>query len=254
MILARGVSKEVIGPQGPVRILDDINFSLGAREQLAITGVSGSGKSTLVQDVLYAALRKHQGKPTEAPGKHRALRGFDRIAEVAMVDQTPIGKTTRSNPASYVGAFDPIRNLFAKSEVSKERGYTPGTFSFNSGNGRCPTCGGNGFEHVEMQFLSDVYLRCPDCDGKRFRGEVLEVTITGQGPRGHQPMNIAEVLELTISEALEFFAGKPAVRARLKPLADVRNVRKTIDGWLMLVFVSGEVSHDFDGRLRIRLT
>ncbi|GAB1412784.1 hypothetical protein MASR1M97_15200 [Candidatus Desulfobacillus denitrificans] len=166
-----------------------------------------------MQDVLYAALRKHQGKPTEAPGKHRALRGFDRIAEVAMVDQSPIGKTTRSNPASYIGAFDPIRNLFAKSEVAKERGYTPGTFSFNSGNGRCPTCGGNGFEHVEMQFLSDVYLRCPDCDGKRFRAEVLEVAVKGK--------SIAEVLELTVSEALTFFADRPEVLARLAPLADV---------------------------------
>jgi len=193
--------------------LKHIDVALPLNRLVCVTGVSGSGKSTLVQDVLHAALRKHQGKPTEAPGKHRALRGAERIAEVAMVDQTPIGKTTRSNPASYVGAFDPIRNLFAKSEVSKERGYTPGTFSFNSGNGRCPTCGGNGFEHVEMQFLSDVYLRCPDCDGKRFRAEVLEVTLKGK--------SIAEVLELTVSEALTFFADRPEVLARLAPLADV---------------------------------
>ena len=95
-----------------------------------------------------------------------------------MVDQSPIGRTTRSNPASYVGAFDAIRKLFAAEPVAKERGYTIGTFSFNSGNGRCPTCGGNGFEHVEMQFLSDVYLRCPDCSGRRYRGEVLEVKLT----------------------------------------------------------------------------
>ena len=94
-----------------------------------------------------------------------------------MVDQTPIGTTTRSNPASYVGAFDAIRKLFASEPLAKERGYTAGTFSFNSGNGRCPTCGGNGFEHVEMQFLSDVYLRCPDCDGRRYRAEILEVKI-----------------------------------------------------------------------------
>ncbi len=193
--------------------LKNLDVRLPLNRLVCITGVSGSGKSTLVQDVLYAALRKHQGKPTEAPGKHRALRGFDRIAEVAMVDQSPIGKTTRSNPASYIGAFDPIRNLFAKSEVAKERGYTPGTFSFNSGNGRCPTCGGNGFEHVEMQFLSDVYLRCPDCDGKRFRAEVLEVAVKGK--------SIAEVLELTVSEALTFFADRPEVLVRLAPLADV---------------------------------
>ncbi|MBI4988807.1 MAG: ATP-binding cassette domain-containing protein [Rhodocyclales bacterium] len=193
--------------------LKNLDVSLPLHRLVCVTGVSGSGKSTLVQDVLHAALRKHKGKPTDAPGKHRALRGFESIAEVAMVDQTPIGKTTRSNPASYVGAFDPIRNLFAKSDVSKERGYTPGTFSFNSGNGRCPTCGGNGFEHVEMQFLSDVYLRCPDCDGKRFRAEVLEVALKGK--------SIADVLELTVSEALTFFADRPEVLARLAPLADV---------------------------------
>ncbi len=122
-----------------------------------------------MQDVLYRALLKAKGKPTEAPGAHRALRGAERVAEAVMVDQSPIGKTTRSNPASYVGAFDAIRALFARAPLAKERGYTAGTFSFNAGNGRCPTCGGNGFEHVEMQFLSDVYLRCPDCDGKRFR-------------------------------------------------------------------------------------
>ncbi len=197
--------------------LKNIDVVIPLHRLVCVTGVSGSGKSTLVQDVLHAALRKHQGKPTEAPGKHRALRGFEGIAEVAMVDQTPIGKTTRSNPASYVGAFDPIRKLFAQAPLAKERDYTPGTFSFNSASkatsGRCPTCEGKGFEHVEMQFLSDVYLRCPDCDGRRFRGEVLEVELRGK--------NIADVLELTVSEALQFFADHPEVRARLAPLADV---------------------------------
>ncbi|MCW5622493.1 MAG: excinuclease ABC subunit UvrA, partial [Burkholderiales bacterium] len=134
----------------------DVDFPLGAL--VCVTGVSGSGKSTLVQDVLFPALLKHKGKPTEAPGEHRALIGHESIAEVVMVDQTPIGRTTRSNPASYVGAFDAIRQLFAREPTARERDYTAGTFSFNSGNGRCPTCGGNGFEHVEMQFLSDVYL------------------------------------------------------------------------------------------------
>ncbi len=193
--------------------LKNIDVVLPLNRLVCVTGVSGSGKSTLVQDVLYAALRKHHGKPTETPGAHRAIHGHQLIDEVVMVDQTPIGRTTRSNPASYVGAFDAIRELFARTPLAHERGYTRGTFSFNSGNGRCPTCGGNGFEHVEMQFLSDVYLRCPDCDGKRFRPEVLEVTIENQ--------SIADVLELTISEALAFFAQHETVQTALKPLADV---------------------------------
>ena len=148
--------------------------------------MSGSGKSTLVQDVLHAALAKAKGKPTEAPGAHRELRGAALVEDVVLVDQSPIGRTTRSNPASYVGAFDAIRKLFARAPLARERGYTAGTFSFNSGNGRCPTCGGNGFEHVEMQFLSDVYLRCPDCDGRRYRAEVLEVSIAGRGSDGRR--------------------------------------------------------------------
>jgi excinuclease ABC subunit A len=193
--------------------LKSIDIAIPLNRLVCITGVSGSGKSTLIQDVLYPALLKHKGKPTELPGAHRQIRGHERIAEVVMVDQSPIGRTTRSNPASYVGAWDPIRDLYAKEPAAKERGYTPGTFSFNSGNGRCPTCGGNGFEHVEMQFLSDVYLRCPDCDGKRFRAEVLELTVKGK--------SIADVLEMTVSEAAVFFAHRPEVIARLQPLVDV---------------------------------
>ncbi len=193
--------------------LKNIDVTIPLQRLVCVTGVSGSGKSTLVNDVLYASLLKAKGKPTEAAGKHRELRGHKNVAEVVMVDQSPIGKTTRSNPASYVGAWDAIRNIYALSEMAKERGYTPGTFSFNAGNGRCPTCGGNGFEHVEMQFLSDVYLRCPDCDGKRFRAEVLEVIVRGK--------SIADVLELTVSEAILFFREYAEVQRVLKPLADV---------------------------------
>ncbi|MBK7661749.1 MAG: excinuclease ABC subunit UvrA [Betaproteobacteria bacterium] len=193
--------------------LKDIDVELPLHRLVCITGVSGSGKSTLVQDILHPALLKHLGKPTESPGDHREIHGLARISDVVFVDQSPIGRTTRSNPASYVGAFDAIRALFAKAEESKRRGYTPGTFSFNSGNGRCPTCSGNGFEHVEMQFLSDVYLRCPDCNGRRYRDEVLEVKWGGR--------SIAEALELTVNEALAFFAGEAEIVARLKPLADV---------------------------------
>jgi len=193
--------------------LKGIDVAVPLNRLVCVTGVSGSGKSTLVQDVLYSALLKHKGKSSEAPGAYRALVGHRLIEEVVLVDQTPIGRTTRSNPASYVGAFDPIRAQFAREPLAKERGYTPGSFSFNAGDGRCPTCGGNGFEHVEMQFLSDVYLRCPDCDGKRYRAEVLEVTLEGKA--------VSDVLEMTVSEALAFFADQPEVRRRLQPLLDV---------------------------------
>ena len=189
----------------------DVTIPLG--KLVCITGVSGSGKSTLVQDVLYPALCKTKGKPTEAPGVFEKLLGAEQIHDVVMVDQSPIGKTTRSNPVVYVGAFDAIRNRFAELPQARQRNYTPGTFSFNAGDGRCPSCGGNGFEHVEMQFLSDVYLRCPDCDGKRFRKEILEIELQGK--------SIADVLELTISQALEFFAGDTEIATRLKPLVDV---------------------------------
>ncbi len=193
--------------------LKSVDLSIPLHRLVCVTGVSGSGKSTLVQDVLYAALLRAKGRPTETPGAHRALTGHEAVADVVMVDQTPIGRTTRSNPASYVGAFDAIRKRFAATDAARERGYTHATFSFNAGNGRCPTCGGNGFEHVEMQFLSDVYLRCPDCDGRRFRAEVLEIALAGK--------SIADVLEMTVAEARAFFADAPDVTRALAPLADV---------------------------------
>jgi excinuclease ABC subunit A len=189
----------------------DVAFPLHAL--VCVTGVSGSGKSTLVQDVLHPALLRAKGRSTEAPGAYRSLIGDALIDDVVMIDQTPIGRTTRSNPASYVGAFDCIRKRFAAAPLAKERGYTQGTFSFNAGNGRCPACGGNGFEHVEMQFLSDVYLRCPDCDGKRFRREVLEVTLQGR--------SIADVLDMTVAQAQSFFAGERDIETALRPLVAV---------------------------------
>ena len=197
--------------------LKNVSVELPLGRLVCVTGVSGSGKSTLVQDVLYPALLKQKGKPSEAPGAFDRLLGAEQIADVVMVDQTPIGKTARSNPASYVGAFDAIRKLFAQAPRARARAYTAGTFSFNGGDGRCPTCGGTGFEHVEMQFLSDVYLRCPDCDGKRFRPEVLEVRVEHLG----KSASIDEVLEMTVSEALDFFKGLRDVQTGLAPLADV---------------------------------
>ncbi len=198
--------------------LKNIDVRVPLKRLVCVTGVSGSGKSTLVEDVLYPALLKYRGKPTEAPGEFSGLRGAELIDDVVMVDQSAIGRSTRSNPASYVGAFDAIRALFATEPTSQERKYTAGTFSFNSGNGRCPTCSGNGFEHVEMQFLSDVYLRCPDCNGSRYRDEVLD--IKREGANGRRA-NIADVLQMTVTEALEFFKDSREVAARLAPLADV---------------------------------
>ena len=198
--------------------LKNIDVAIPLNRLVCITGVSGSGKSTLVQDVLYPALLKRFGKPTEVPGAHERIEGADALSAVVMVDQAQIGRTTRSNPASYVGAFDAIRKLYAAEPIARERGYTLGTFSFNSGNGRCPSCGGNGFEHVEMQFLSDVYLRCAECNGRRYRAEILEVTLNRDGSPGR---SIADVLDLTVCEAVAFFAGEREVLGKLEPLVEV---------------------------------
>ena len=189
---------------------------------VTVTGVSGSGKSSLMQDVLYPALARHFGKATETPGEFDALLGADWLSDAVFVDQSPIGKTARSNPASYVGAFDEIRKLFAEAPLAKERNYSAGMFSFNAGDGRCPTCGGSGFEHVEMQFLSDVYLRCPDCDGRRYRPELLEVKIERRLPTDlARELSVADVLDLTVNEAVQLFAQDREVLRVLQPIVDV---------------------------------
>jgi excinuclease ABC subunit A len=197
--------------------LKNLSVEFPLQRLVTVTGVSGSGKSSLVQDVLAPALMRHFGKATEAPGAHDRLLGADHLSDVVFVDQSPIGKTARSNPVSYVGAWDGIREIFATAPLSRQRSYTASKFSFNSGDGRCPTCGGSGFEHVEMQFLSDVYLRCPDCDGKRYRPEILEVTVERRG----KSLNVADVLDLTVSEAAMLFdADRDVIRA-LQPIVDV---------------------------------
>ena len=217
--------KRMVAPNTPRLILEgatehnlkNVTVEIPLQRLVCVTGVSGSGKSTLIQDVLAPALLRHFGKATETPGAHARLLGAEQISEVVFVDQSPIGKTARSNPVSYVGAWDSIRELFAGAPLSRQRSYTASKFSFNSGDGRCPTCGGSGFEHVEMQFLSDVYLRCPDCDGKRYRPEILEVRIE----RGQRMLNVADVLDLTVSEAaLLFDADRDVIRA-LQPIVDV---------------------------------
>ena len=203
--------------------LKDVTVEFPLQRLVCITGVSGSGKSTLIQDVLAPALMRHFGKATETPGAHGRLLGADHLSEVVFVDQSPIGKTARSNPASYVGAWDAIREIFANAYLARQRSYTASKFSFNSGDGRCPTCGGSGFEHVEMQFLSDVYLRCQDCDGKRYRPEILEVMIERRDAVTARlvSLNVADVLNLTVSEAaLVFERDRDVIRA-LQPIVDV---------------------------------
>ena len=197
--------------------LQSVSVAFPLQRLVTVTGVSGSGKSTLIQDVLAPALLRHFGQATEAPGAHERLLGAEQLAGAVFVDQSPIGKTARSNPASYVGAWDAIRKLFADAPLARQRSYTAAKFSFNSGDGRCPTCGGSGFEHVEMQFLSDVYLRCPDCDGQRYRPETLEVRIE----RGGRQLNVADVLALTVAEAAQLFKADREVIRALQPIVDV---------------------------------
>jgi len=197
--------------------LKNVTVDLPLQRLVTITGVSGSGKSSLVQDILAPALLRYFGKATDTPGLHDRLLGADHLSDVVFVDQSPIGKTARSNPASYVGAWDAVRELFAQAPLAKQRGYTTSKFSFNSGDGRCALCGGSGFEHIEMQFLSDVYLRCQDCNGLRYRPEVLEVRIERHG----KSLNVADVLDLTVSEAAAIFAADRDVIRALQPIVDV---------------------------------
>jgi excinuclease ABC subunit A len=197
--------------------LKNVSIEIPLQRLVCVTGVSGSGKSSLIQDVLAPALMRHFGKATESPGAFDRLMGAEQLSDVVFVDQSPIGKTARSNPASYVGAWDAVREIFANAPLSKQRSYTASKFSFNSGDGRCPTCGGSGFEHVEMQFLSDVYLRCQDCDGKRYRPEILEIKVERRG----QQVNVADVLNLTVSEAAALFASDRDVIRSLQPIVDV---------------------------------
>jgi len=225
--------------------LKDLAIEFPLQRLVCVTGVSGSGKSTLVQDILTPGLMRYFGRATETPGQHDRLLGADHLSDVVFVDQSPIGKTARSNPASYVGAWDAVREIFASAPLSQQRGYTASKFSFNGGDGRCPTCGGSGFEHVEMQFLSDVYLRCQDCNGQRYRPEILEIKIERKhlahsaptqgkspipNPLGSDPhlpattsvfLNVADVLELTVGEALDIFANDRDVVRALQPIVDV---------------------------------
>ena len=178
-----------------------------------VTGVSGSGKSTLIDETLKPVLMNHFYGSKEKPGKHKKVTGMEHFDKVIEIDQSPIGRTPRSNPATYVGFYSEIRELFAMTEAAKARGYTAGRFSFNVKGGRCEVCGGDGVQKLEMSFLPDVYVTCEQCGGKRFNSETLEVTYGGK--------NIAEVLEMTVAEAYEFFAKVPSLARKLKTLVDV---------------------------------
>jgi excinuclease ABC subunit A len=189
----------------------DATFPLGTFT--CVTGVSGSGKSTLVNDILHVALARHFFRARTLPGAHDGIDGLDGIDKVVGIDQSPIGRTPRSNPATYTGLFSPIRTLFAELPESKIRGYSPGRFSFNVKGGRCEACHGDGLIKIEMHFLPDVYVPCDACRGRRYNRETLEVFYKGR--------TIADVLEMTVSEALEFFDAVPIIKRKLETLADV---------------------------------
>ena len=189
----------------------DVDFPLGCF--VTVTGVSGSGKSTLVTDILYPALMQKIYKSKDVPGRHKKVEGIEHIDKVINIDQSPIGRTPRSNPATYTGVFDKVRSLFAATQEAKVRGYLPGRFSFNVKGGRCEACAGDGTIKIEMHFLPDVYVPCEICKGARYNRDTLDVTFKGK--------NIAEVLELSIEEGLHFFANQPTIARHLQTLVDV---------------------------------
>jgi excinuclease ABC subunit A len=193
--------------------LKEITVHFPLHKFIAVTGVSGSGKSSLVVEVLHKRLNQYFYRAKAKPGKFDTLLGLEFIDKVVNIDQSPIGRTPRSNPATYTNVFTSIRELFARLPESKARGYKPGRFSFNVKGGRCEACRGDGIIKIEMQFLPDVYVPCEVCQGKRYNREALEIRYKGK--------NIAQVLDMTVEEALEFFSNVPRIRNKLKTLSDV---------------------------------
>ena len=193
--------------------LKNINVEIPLGLFVSVTGVSGSGKSTLINDILLKSLESHFYKSNVRPGNHKEIVGLENIDKVIAIDQSPIGRTPRSNPATYIGAFTPIRELYANTELSKERGYAPGQFSFNVAHGRCFACDGDGVKQIEMQFLSDVYVKCDECKGKRYNSETLSVLYKGK--------NISDILDMTVYEALNFFENIPSIKRKLQTIYDV---------------------------------
>src|SRR5438876_1065341 len=189
----------------------DVQFPLGVF--CCVTGVSGSGKSTLVNEILFRAVANRLHRAKLRPGAHRKIKGADKIDKIINIDQSPIGRTPRSNPATYTGVFDHIRELYSRTKEARVRGYKPGRFSFNVKGGRCEVCRGDGQIKIEMHFLPDVYVPCEQCHGRRYNRETLEVRFKGK--------SIADVLEMSVEEAVEFFAHIPKIERRLRTLHDV---------------------------------
>ncbi|HIA17267.1 MAG TPA: ATP-binding cassette domain-containing protein, partial [Dehalococcoidia bacterium] len=193
--------------------LKDIDVKVPLGKLVCVTGVSGSGKSTLIYEVLYKELARIFYRAKDRPGDFDKIEGIQNIDKVVNIDQSPIGRTPRSNPATYTGTFTPIRELFATVPEARTRGYKPGRFSFNVKGGRCEACSGDGHINIEMQFLPDVTVPCEICDGKRYNREALEIKFKDK--------NIAEVLNMTVTEAVEFFENIPRVRRKLQTMQDV---------------------------------
>ena len=189
----------------------DVKVPLGVFT--AVTGVSGSGKSTLVNEILYKALANKLNRARMRPGAHKRIKGLEHLDKIISVDQSPIGRTPRSNPATYIGLFDVIRDLYSKTQEARARGYKPGRFSFNVKGGRCEVCRGDGQIKIEMHFLPDIYVPCEQCHGKRYNRETLDIRFKGK--------TIADVLDMPVEEALPFFAHIPKIARRLQTLQDV---------------------------------
>jgi excinuclease ABC subunit A len=189
----------------------DVEIPLGCF--VTVTGVSGSGKSTLVNDILYRSLMQRVYKSKTVPGRHKRIEGAENLDKVINIDQSPIGRTPRSNPATYTGVYDHIRRLFSQTQEAKVRGYQPGRFSFNVKGGRCEECAGDGTIKIEMHFLPDVYVPCEVCKGARYNRDTLDITFKGK--------NIAEILDMPCEEALEFFSNQPAISRHMQTIVDV---------------------------------
>ena len=197
----------------PVKAVNGVSCEFQQGRVYAVTGVSGSGKSSLVNEILYKHLARELNRARCIPGKHKGIEGVEQLDKVINIDQSPIGRTPRSNPATYTGVFDLIRDLFASTADAKAKGYSKGRFSFNVKGGRCEACGGDGIIKIEMHFLPDVYVPCEVCGGKRYNRETLDVKYKGK--------SIFDVLDMTVEEALPFFENVPYIRRKIETLYDV---------------------------------